>query len=241
MTMLCVCRDDVPCSAKLVVRAHPCSGASSAKAPSLTPLVATFSIVAYEPARRSWGVAVQSRFLAVGNVVPWAKAGVGAVATQAFANPRFGPLGITLLEHGLDAQDVVAALVAGDPGREMRQVGVVDREGRAAAFTGVECLPWAGHVIAEHCCCQGNILAGAAVVEAMAGAFSEHRELRFPERLIAALEAGQAAGGDIRGQQSAALLVVRPGGGFMGGEVFRFSRRLMAGRRLGARCTGPCS
>ena len=180
------------------------------------PVVATFSVAAYEPCSQSWGVAVQSKFIAVGSVVPWARAGVGAVATQALANPRYGPLGLAMLEQGLSAGEVVAALVGGDPGRELRQVGVLDRSGGAAAFTGAECFPWAGHVIGEHCCCQGNILAGEAVVADMAQAFQEHRAMRFEDRLITVLEAGQAAGGDSRGQQSAALLVVRPGGSWGG-------------------------
>jgi uncharacterized Ntn-hydrolase superfamily protein len=179
-------------------------------------VVATFSIVACEPASESWGVAVQSRFLAAGAVVPWATAGVGAVATQALANPRFGPLGLAMLEEGMSAQETVDALVAGDGGRELRQVGVVDRRGRAAAFTGGECFPWAGHVVGEFFCCQGNILVGGAVIDEMAAAFERARGLPFPERLVAVLEAGQGAGGDSRGQQSGALLVVRRGGGFAG-------------------------
>lgn len=178
--------------------------------------IATFSIAAYDAATGAYGVAVQSRFLAAGNIVPWAQAGVGAVATQALANPRFGPLGLAMLEQGLSAAETVAALVAGDPGGAMRQVGVVDASGAAAAHTGAECLPWAGHIVAAHCCCQGNILAGADVVGAMAEAFAGLREQPFPERLVAVLAAGQREGGDRRGQQSAALLVVRAGGGFAG-------------------------
>jgi uncharacterized Ntn-hydrolase superfamily protein len=179
-------------------------------------LVATFSIVAYDAPTAAWGVAVQSRYLAVGNIVPWAKAGIGAVATQAFANPRFGPLGLAMLAQELSAAETIAALVAGDPGSALRQVGVVDGSGRAAVHTGAECLPWAGHIVAKHCCCQGNILAGPAVVRDMADTFAAQVELAFPERLVAVLEAGQRAGGDARGQQSAALLVVRAGGGFAG-------------------------
>lgn len=179
-------------------------------------IVSTFSVVAYDPATESWGVAVQSRFLAVGSIVPWAEAGVGAVATQALANPRFGPLGLTMLRRDLSAEAVVADLIAADPGRNMRQVGVVDRRGNAAAFTGAECPPWAGHVVGQHFCCQGNILAGEAVVAEMAEAMRRHTDRSFVERLLAALHAAQAAGGDSRGQQSAALLVVRAGGGFGG-------------------------
>ena len=180
------------------------------------PIISTFSVVAYDPATESWGVAVQSRFLAVGSVVPWAEAGVGAVATQALVNPRFGPLGLTMLKRGLNAEEVVAGLVAADPGRETRQLGVIDRHGGAVAFTGAECFPWAGHVVGENFCCQGNILAGEAVVTEMAEAMNRHADQPFVDRLLAALRAGQAAGGDSRGQQSAALLVVRPGGGFGG-------------------------
>jgi uncharacterized Ntn-hydrolase superfamily protein len=180
------------------------------------PRIATFSVVAFDATTRAWGVAAQSCFLAVGSVVPWAAAGVGAVATQAVANPRFGPLGLAMLGQPLSADETVAALIAGDPGRAMRQVGVVDRRGAAAAYTGPECPGWAGHIVTEHCCCQGNILAGEEVVEAMANTFATERGLAFPERLVAVLAAGQAAGGDTRGQQSAALLVVRAGGGYAG-------------------------
>ena len=179
-------------------------------------LVATFSIVAYDPPTAAWGVAVQSRYLAAGNIVPWAKAGAGAVATQAFANPRFGPLGLAMLEQGLSAEETIAALIAADPGSALRQVGVIDPSGRAAVHTGAECIPWAGHVVAEHCACQGNILAGPAVVRDMADTFAAQSAVALPERLIAVLEAGQRAGGDTRGQQSAALLVVCEGGGFAG-------------------------
>jgi uncharacterized Ntn-hydrolase superfamily protein len=180
------------------------------------PIVATFSIVAHDPATGSWGVAVQSRFFAVGSLVPWAKAGVGAVATQSIANPRYGPLGLRLMAEGLNAAEAIAGLTGGDPGRELRQVGLVDGEGKAAVFTGSECLPWAGHVVGPHFCCQGNILTGEAVVTSMAAVYERHAELPFAERLVAVIEAGQAAGGDSRGQQSAALLVVRAGGGFGG-------------------------
>ncbi len=179
-------------------------------------IISTFSVVAFDVASASWGVAVQSRFLAAGSGVPWARAGIGALATQALANLRYGPLGLAMLEQGLSADEVVAGLIGGDPGRELRQVGVVDRTGHAAAFTGAECPPWAGHVCGEHFCCQGNILAGEAVVTAMASAFEQHAGQRFAERLVSVLEAGQAAGGDSRGQQSAALFIVRDGGGFGG-------------------------
>jgi len=179
-------------------------------------IIATFSIVAYDAATQSWGVAVQSKFLAAGSEVCWARARVGAVATQALANPRFGPLGLAMLEQDLSADEVVAGLIGGDPGRALRQVGVVDRHGQAASFTGDECPPWAGHRTGEHFCCQGNILTGAGVVDAMAAAFERHSEQPFAERLVGVLEAGQAAGGDSRGQQAAALLIARHRGGFGG-------------------------
>jgi uncharacterized Ntn-hydrolase superfamily protein len=179
-------------------------------------LVATFSIVAHDAATRSWGVAVQSRFPFVGSVVPWGRAEVGAVATQAIANPRYGPLGLAMLHEGLTAKDVIGGLVNADAGRELRQVGVDARHGRAAAFTGAECIAWAGHVIGDGYVCLGNILAGAAVVDGMAAQFEKSREVPFAERLIGALEAGQAEGGDSRGQQAAALLIVRAAGGFAG-------------------------
>lgn len=178
-------------------------------------VVATFSIVAYDPETRSWGVAVQSKFLAAGAVVSYAEANAGAVATQSYANLRYGPLGLHMMRLGMSAQETVEALIAGDPERDLRQVGVVDREGRAAAFTGQKCYEWAGHLVGEGFCCQGNILAGPQVVQAMAEAFQGSRS-PFPLRLIEALEAGQAAGGDRRGQQSAGLLVVREGAGYGG-------------------------
>ena len=177
---------------------------------------ATFSVVAYDAASQSWGVAVQSKFLAVGSVVPWGCAAVGAVATQALANPHFGPLGLAMLRQGMSAAETVAALVAGDSGAALRQVGVVDRSGTAAAYTGEECFPWAGHIVGDTFCCQGNMLKGSAVVEEMARALTANARLPFPERLMAALIAGQAAGGDSRGQQAAALLVLRAGGGVFG-------------------------
>jgi len=180
----------------------------------------TYSIVAWDPEAGEWGVAVQSKFLGVGAVVPWARAGVGAVATQAWANVGFGPRGLEMLEDGLPAQQVVEELVAGDEGRGRRQVAVVDGRGRAAAHTGRECPDWAGHVTGDGYSCQGNILVGRETVDAMARAFVEV-EGALPERLVAALEAGQAAGGDRRGQQSAALLVVREGGGY-GGYTDRY-------------------
>lgn len=182
--------------------------------------VNTFSIVARDPANGDLGVAVASKFLAVGAVVPWARAGVGAVATQAGANVSFGPRGLELLAGGASTDEALATLRQADEGREERQVGLVDATGRAATFTGRECMEWAGGISGADFCCQGNILAGAEVVRAMAAAYRA-TTARFPERLLAALEAGQCAGGDRRGQQSAALLVVRERGGY-GGRNDRF-------------------
>ena len=181
----------------------------------MTDIVATFSIAAFEPETESWGVAVQSKFLAVGAVVPWARAGVGAVATQAMANFNYGPRGLDLMAEGEDAAQTIEALTTADEDREHRQVGVVDTNGRAATFTGSECFDWAGGVTGEHYAAQGNILVGRETVEAMAKTY-ETAEGDFAARLLAALDAGQAAGGDSRGEQSAALLVVREGGGYGG-------------------------
>ncbi|MDQ7819216.1 MAG: DUF1028 domain-containing protein [Armatimonadota bacterium] len=180
----------------------------------------TFSIVALDPSTGEVGVAVASKFLAVGAVVPWARAGAGAVATQAWANLGYGPQGLDLLARGHSAEDVVRLLTEPDPQRDHRQVGVVDCRGNAAAWTGRECLAWAGHRTGRGYTCQGNILAGAAVVDRMAEAF-EGSTGPLPERLLAALEAGQAAGGDSRGQQSAALYVAKEKGSY-GGYLDRY-------------------
>ncbi len=173
----------------------------------------TFSIVAYDRERAAWGVAVQSKFIAVGSVVPWAEAGVGAIATQAYANVRYGPDGLRLLRDGVSAAEVVQRLTESDPRCDERQLGVVDREGRSAAFTGAKCLDWAGHVTGDGYACQGNILFGAEVIRAMARAY-ESTPGDLPERLLAALTAGQREGGDRRGMQSAAMLIVREKGGY---------------------------
>jgi len=178
-------------------------------------MLSTFSIVACDLEAREWGVAVQSKFLAVGPVVPWAEAEVGAIATQAHANTSYGPRGLELLRSGLSAKEAIEKLVSDDDEREHRQVGIVDARGRAAAFTGRECYEWAGHTVGEGFCCLGNILAGEEVVQEMAEAFSQS-EGQLAERMIAALRAGQRAGGDRRGQQSAALLVVKERGGYGG-------------------------
>ncbi len=175
----------------------------------------TFSIVARDPQAGESGIAVQSKFLAVGAVVPWAKAGVGAIATQSWANTSYGPRGLELLASGLSAQETLAQLIGEDDGRTSRQVGIVGVEGQPATFTGDQCFPWAGGQVGEHYTCQGNILVGEDTVLAMARTF-EQTTGRLCDRLVAALAAGQAAGGDSRGQQSAALLVVRQGGGYGG-------------------------
>jgi uncharacterized Ntn-hydrolase superfamily protein len=177
--------------------------------------VATFSIVAFDPERKQWGVAVQSKFLAVGAVVPWAEAGKGAIATQAWANTTYGPQGLAMLAAGKSAREVVEALTAKDPRSARRQLGVVDAQGNAASFTGEACMAWAGGRTGKHYCVQGNILAGEDVVEAMAKGYEEAQG-SFAERLIASLRAGQAAGGDKRGRQSAALYIVRERGGYSG-------------------------
>jgi uncharacterized Ntn-hydrolase superfamily protein len=178
-------------------------------------IVATFSIVAFDPETEALGVAVQSKFLAVGSIVPWARAGVGAVATQAMANLNYGPRGLDLMSRGQSAQETVEALISSDEEREHRQLGVVDARGRASTFTGGECFEWAGGVTGEHYAAQGNILVGWETVEAMAKTF-ETTTGDLAGRLLAALDAGQAAGGDSRGKQSAALLLVREGGGYGG-------------------------
>ena len=175
----------------------------------------TFSIVARDPLTGELGVAVESKFLAVGAVVPWAKAGVGAIATQAWANTSYGPRGLELLASGLSAHEVVTQLTGEDTGQAQRQVGVIGVSGESATFTGDQCFPWAGGHVGEHYTCQGNILVGEETVLAMARTF-EQMAGHLCDRLVAALAAGQAAGGDSRGQQSAALLVVREGGGYSG-------------------------
>lgn len=184
------------------------------------PAISTFSIVAVDPATQEIGVAVQSKFLAVGAVVPFASAGIGAVATQAWCNTSFGPRGLDLLERGLGPQVVLEELLQDDRQRASRQVGVVDAAGRAASFTGSDCMEWAGGRTGRGYACQGNILAGPEVVDQMADTFQTSTGA-LPGRLLAALSAGQAAGGDRRGMQSAALLVVKPGGGY-GGYTDRY-------------------
>jgi uncharacterized Ntn-hydrolase superfamily protein len=179
-------------------------------------LIATYSIVACDLERGEWGVGVQSKFLAVGAVVPWAEADVGAIATQAFANVRYGPEGLRLLDEGLTAEEVVASLTEADEGRDHRQLGVVDAEGRAATYTGSSCLEWAGGVTGEEYAAQGNILVSKETVTALAQAFEGSGGQPLAERLLEALAAAQLAGGDRRGQQSSSLLVVKKDGGYGG-------------------------
>ncbi|MCF2144578.1 MAG: DUF1028 domain-containing protein [Candidatus Heimdallarchaeota archaeon] len=176
----------------------------------------TFSIVAYDPLKKEWGVAVQSKFVAVGAIVPYAQANVGAIASQAYVNTRYGPEGLALLAKGMSASDVIDALTEQDPNKEQRQVGVVDSFGNAAAYTGQKCFEWAGHIVGEHFCCQGNILANANVLGQMARAF-EKTAGDLVDRFFAALEAAQAAGGDRRGQEAAAILIVKEKGAYDGG------------------------
>jgi uncharacterized Ntn-hydrolase superfamily protein len=177
--------------------------------------IATYSIAACDLDAGHWGVATQSKFLGVGSVVPWAEPGAGAVATQAYANPRYGPEGLALLREGLSAVDVVERLTAADDGRDHRQLGIVDREGRAATYSGAECLDWAGGRTGECYAAQGNILVSAATVDAIVETF-EASSGPLAERLLECLDAAQSAGGDRRGQQSAALLVVERDGGYAG-------------------------
>lgn len=175
----------------------------------------TFSIVARDAEKGEWGVAVQSKFLAVGAVVPWARAGVGAIATQAWANTSYGPHGLDLLASGLSAQETLTQLLQADDGRADRQIGIVGASGVPVTYTGQKCFPWAGGRTGENYACQGNILVSEDTVLAMARTFEETPGL-LCDRLLAALAAGQAAGGDSRGLQSAALLIVRERGGYGG-------------------------
>jgi uncharacterized Ntn-hydrolase superfamily protein len=175
----------------------------------------TFSICAFDSDTNEVGIAVQSKFLAVGAVVPFARAGAGAIATQSWANTSYGPRGLEMLASGLAPDAVVQRLIADDADREKRQFGMVDARGRAATYTGRECFAWAGGVSGNGYCAQGNILAGPAVVEGLAHGFEAARGA-LADRLVAALHAGQRGGGDRRGMQSAALVVVKERGGYGG-------------------------
>jgi uncharacterized Ntn-hydrolase superfamily protein len=185
-------------------------------------LIHTFSIVAYDPKRKEWGVAVQSKFLAAAAVVSWARAKAGAVATQSYANVTYGFRGLDLMEDGLSAEEVISTLVKDDNDKDLRQVGVVDKMGKAAAFTGEKCNQWAGHHVGDGYACQGNILV-PGTIESMAARFEEVRvgEGELADWLVLALEAGQEAGGDKRGRQAAGVIVVRDKGGY-GGDNDRY-------------------
>ena len=178
--------------------------------------VATYSICACDLDAGQWGVATQSKFLAVGSVVPWAAPHVGAIATQSYANPRYGPDGLDLLRRGLSAGEVVARLTTADDERELRQLGVVDGAGRGASYTGTECHAWAGGRTGDGYAAQGNILVSADTVDALAETFVATAGEPLAGRLLDCLDAAEAAGGDSRGRQSAALLVVERDGGYAG-------------------------
>jgi uncharacterized Ntn-hydrolase superfamily protein len=184
---------------------------------SVSSPIATFSIVAYDPGRQEWGVAVQSKFLACAAVVSWARAGAGAVATQSYANVAYGIKGLDRMEAGASAAEAIVALTEEDENPHLRQVGMVDKNGQATAYTGSDCNFWAGHIVGDGFCCQGNILV-PGTVEAMASTFEEARRGsgELADWLVQALAAGQAAGGDQRGRQAAGVLVVRHNGGYGG-------------------------
>ncbi len=175
----------------------------------------TFSIVARDPETGDLGVAVASKFLAVGAVVPWVAAEVGAMAIQAYPDLTYGPRGLEMMREGLSAKDALDKLIAADPDKDVRQVGAVDARGGVSAYSGGSCIAWAGHHVGESYCCQGNILVGAETLEAMAETF-EGAAGELSSRLLAALCAGDRAGGDNRGKQAAALIVVRKNGGYLG-------------------------
>jgi len=178
-------------------------------------MLTTFSLVAADRQTGEIGIAVQSKFLSVGAVVPWVRAGAGAIATQAFANTSYGPRALDMLAAGRSPEEVAHELAAADEGRADRQFGIVDVTGRASSYTGEKCIPWAGGLAGPDFAAQGNCLAGAAVVDALASTFQSARGT-LADRLVAALAAAQAAGGDKRGQQSAALVIEKPGGGYAG-------------------------
>ncbi len=181
----------------------------------------TFSIIARDPNTGDLGVAVQSKFIAVGAFVPWAKAKIGAIATQAWANTSFGPRGLELLQAGLSAKHALKKLLANDDMPEVRQVAIIDSKGDVDCFTGSKCFEWAGHIIGNDYSCQGNILVNSETVESMASAF-EKQSGDLIEKLLAAMRAADQEGrGDRRGKQSAALLVVREKGGY-GGYTDRY-------------------
>ncbi|TDD33874.1 DUF1028 domain-containing protein [Actinomadura sp. KC06] len=180
---------------------------------------ATFSIVACDPVRREWGVAIASRFLAIGALSAWAEAEVGAVATQSFIHAAHGEEGLRLLAGGASATEALDRLLAGDDGRELRQLGIVDAAGGSATYTGSGCMDWAGGRVGDGYAAQGNMLVSAATLDDLASEHESRAGQPLGDRLLAAMEAGQAAGGDRRGQQSAVLRVVREGGGYGGASV----------------------
>lgn len=180
------------------------------------PPVSTYSICACDLDAGQWGVATQSKFLAVGSVVPWAEPHVGAVATQAYANPRYGPDGLALLREGLSAEKVVERLTRSDADAPQRQLGIVDSLGRGATFTGEDCYAWAGGRVGHCYAAQGNILVSGATVDAIAETFEQTVGDPLAERLLACLDAAETAGGDSRGRQSSAILVVERDGGYAG-------------------------
>jgi uncharacterized Ntn-hydrolase superfamily protein len=185
------------------------------------PVVATYSICGCDLEAQQWGVAVQSKFLAVGCIVPWAEPQVGAIATQSWANPRYGPDGLALLREGLPAEEVVTRLTEADDNRAQRQLGVVDSQGRGASYTGAECHAWAGHRTGAGYAAQGNILVSGETVDALAETFESTARQPLADRLLDCVDAAQAAGGDSRGQQSAAIFIVGPEQGFAGlSDVF---------------------
>lgn len=194
-------------------------GALWADPPAVTPkagegkeVAATFSIIAFDPNTKEWGVAVASKYLAVGSVVPFARAGVGAIATQSSVNVTYGLKGLELMEKGKSAEEALEALLAEDGGKDFRQVAFIDAKGTVFPFTGAKCSAWAGHKTGKYYSCQGNLLAGEKVIDAMAETF-EKAKGPLAWRLMASMEAGDRAGGDKRGKQAAAILVVRAGAG----------------------------
>ena len=199
--------------ASVLLASTPLTGEAQANAPILDvmgeEIIATFSIVGRDPATGELGIAVQSRAFRAAAIVTYAKAGVGAIATQAAANQSYGPEGLALLEQGLSPEEVVGQLTGADEGRDRRQLAVIDARGRVKAYTGSGTSDWAGHIEGENYSVQGNILAGEAVVREMARAFEAHEGL-LAERFMAALDAGEAAGGDARGKQSGGILIVKP-------------------------------
>jgi uncharacterized Ntn-hydrolase superfamily protein len=212
MRVLCVVAVALLLAASLAAQAETeavARAAAGREEPSPRRPVATYSIVARDPATGELGVAVQSHWFSVGTIVAWAEPGIGAVATQSFVDPSYGPVGLALLRAGRPAPDVLRGLLEADAGRDVRQVAIIDAEGRVAAHTGVKCIAAAGHRTGVNYSVQGNLLSRDEVWQSMAGAF-EAATGSLAERMLAALEAAERAGGDIRGRQSAAILVVGP-------------------------------